>query len=100
MPSVLTRAADGFPRRAFTVDEIIAMQDAGIISEDETFALIEEVIVPMGRKYPAQEFIKSEPGKALSRACRVDLRVEFETFEAANPALLPRWRRNRYEIGA
>ncbi len=30
MPSALTRAAEGYPRRAFTVDEIIAMQDAGI----------------------------------------------------------------------
>jgi hypothetical protein len=31
MPSALTKAAEGYPRRAFTVAEIIAMQDAGII---------------------------------------------------------------------
>jgi hypothetical protein len=29
-----TRAAEGFDRRAFTVDEILRMQEAGIISDD------------------------------------------------------------------
>ncbi|MBI1868942.1 MAG: Uma2 family endonuclease [Methylocystis sp.] len=79
MPSTLTRAAEGFPRRAFTVDEIIAMQDAGIISEDENFELIEGEIVPMGPKYSAHERIKSEIAMELVRACPPDLILGFET---------------------
>jgi len=33
----VTRAAEGFDRRAFTVQEILRMQDAGIIADDENF---------------------------------------------------------------
>ena len=47
MPSAVTRAAEGFDRRLFTVDEILRMQEAGIISEDENFELVEGEIVPM-----------------------------------------------------
>ena len=50
MRASVTRAAEGFDRRAFTVDEILRMQDAGIISEDENFELIEGEIVPMQAK--------------------------------------------------
>lgn len=53
MPSALTKAAEGYPRRAFTVQQIVAMQDAGIISEEENFELIEGEIVPTGPKYSA-----------------------------------------------
>lgn len=79
MPSALTRAAEGFPRRAFTVDEIIAMQDAGIILEEENFELIEGEIVPMGPKYSAHERIKSKMVMALSRACPASLIVGIAT---------------------
>lgn len=85
MHSTLTRAAEGFPRRAFTVDEIIAMQDAGIISEDENFELIEGEIVPMGPKYSAHERIKSKISMALVRACPADLIVGFETSIFLSP---------------
>lgn len=74
-----TRAAEGFPRRAFTVDEIIAMQDAGIISEEENFELIEGEIVPMGPKYSAHERIKSKMVMSMSRACPSSLIVGIET---------------------
>ena len=37
----VTRAAEGFDRRAFTVSEVLRMQEAGIISQDENFELIE-----------------------------------------------------------
>ena len=43
----LTRAADGFDRRAFTVDDIRRMQDAGIVDPDERFELLEGDIVLM-----------------------------------------------------
>ena len=50
MRGSVTRAAEGFDRRAFTVDEVLRMQEAGIISEDENFELIEGEIVPMQAK--------------------------------------------------
>jgi Uma2 family endonuclease len=55
----ITRAAEGFDRRAFTVDEVLRMQDAGIISEDENFELIEGEIVPMQAKSHIHERLKS-----------------------------------------
>ena len=45
-----TTAAEGFPRRAFTVDDIARMIDAGIIGEDEKFELIEGEIVVTARR--------------------------------------------------
>ena len=50
MRANVTRAAEGFDRRSFTVAEILRMQDAGIISDDENFELIEGEIVPMQAK--------------------------------------------------
>ena len=41
MNLAVARAADGLPRRAFTVDDIQRMMEAGIFSEDERFELIE-----------------------------------------------------------
>jgi Uma2 family endonuclease len=91
MPSALTKAAEGYLRRAFTVDEIIAMQDAGIISEEENFELIEGEIVPMGPKYSAHERIKSKMVMALSRACPSSLIVGIETsiFLSSNTFVEP-----------
>jgi len=83
--SATSRAAEGLARRAFTVDEIVAMQDAGIISEDENFELIEGEIVPMGPKYAAHELIKSEMLMALSRVCPPDLRIGVETSIFLSP---------------
>jgi Uma2 family endonuclease len=68
MRSQVTRAAEGFDRRAFTVAEILRMQDAGIISEDENFELIEGEIVPMQAKSHAHELIKSGLTIAIARA--------------------------------
>ena len=59
MRASVTRAAEGFDRRAFTVDEILRMQEAGIISDDENFELIEGEIVPMQAKTHVHELIKS-----------------------------------------
>jgi hypothetical protein len=41
MNIAVARAAGGLPRRAFTVDDIHRMVEAGIFSEDERFELIE-----------------------------------------------------------
>ena len=45
-----TTAAEGFPRRVFTVDDIARMIDAGIIGEDEKFEPIEGEIVVTARR--------------------------------------------------
>src|SRR5260370_15888110 len=64
----VTRAAEGFDRRAFTVEEVLRMQDAGIISEDENFELIEGEIVPMQAKTHVHELIKSALNIGIARA--------------------------------
>lgn len=64
----VTRAAEGFDRRAFTVSEVLRMQEAGIISEQESFELIEGEIVPMQAKSHIHEWIKSALNLALARA--------------------------------
>ncbi len=59
MRANVTRAAEGFDRRSFTVAEILRMQDAGVIAEDENFELIEGEIVPMQPKTHVHELLKS-----------------------------------------
>ncbi len=68
-----TRAAEGFDRRSFTVAEVLRMQDAGIISEDENFELIEGEVVPMRAKTHVHELIKSALNTAIARALPVRL---------------------------
>ena len=63
-----TRAAEGYDRRSFTVEEILRMQEAGIISEDEKFELIEGEIVPMQAKTHIHELIKSALTLAIAPA--------------------------------
>ena len=64
----VTRAAEGFDRRSFSVAEILRMQDAGIISDDENFELIEGEIVPMQAKTHVHELLKSALTLAVARA--------------------------------
>jgi Uma2 family endonuclease len=80
MPSALViPAPDLPPRRAFTVDEILRMQDAGIIHEDENFELIEGEIVPMQAKNSLHERIKLALNRALSRSLPDALQLGIET---------------------
>jgi Uma2 family endonuclease len=74
-----TTAAEGFPRRAFTVDEIARMIDAGIIGEDEKFELIEGEIVISAAKGFAHERIKSALTIAVVRALPDHLTIGVET---------------------
>jgi Uma2 family endonuclease len=55
---ITTQAAEGLPRRRFTVSEIDAMVSAGIIPEHERFELIGGEIVPMASKGPLHENLK------------------------------------------
>src|SRR5690349_8179568 len=63
-----TRAADGLRRRAFTVDDISRMMEAGILSEGESFELIEGDLVMMAAKHVAHDRIKNLLNMALVRA--------------------------------
>jgi Uma2 family endonuclease len=78
MNVAVTTAAEGFPRRAFTVDDISRMIEAGIIHEDEKFELIEGEIVMMAAKGNAHERIKSALLIAIARALPDDLTMGVE----------------------
>ena len=54
-----TQAAEGLPRRRFTVAEIEAMVAKGIIGEDERFELIGGEVVPMSPKGNRHELVKA-----------------------------------------
>jgi Uma2 family endonuclease len=73
-----TRAAEGFPRRAFTVDDVRRMVDAGVLDEDERFELVEGEFVMMASKGIAHEVVKSALLLALARALPDDLRLGVE----------------------
>ncbi len=53
-----TQGAEGLARRLWTVAEIEAMVEAGIILEDERFELIDGEVVPMSPKGAKHEHIK------------------------------------------
>jgi Uma2 family endonuclease len=55
-----TQAAEGLMRRKWTVAEIEAVVEAGIILEDERFELIGGEIVPMSPKGIQHEVLKSD----------------------------------------
>lgn len=55
-----SQAAEGLPRRAWTMAEIEAMVAAGIIAENERFELIGGEIVPMSPKGAFHETAKKE----------------------------------------
>jgi Uma2 family endonuclease len=79
MNVAVTRAAEGFPRRAFTVIEIRRMVEAGIIAEDENIELIEGEIVPMSPKGNQHEVLKSALNRILAKHAPDDLRLAVET---------------------
>jgi Uma2 family endonuclease len=55
---LVTRAAEGLPRRRFTVAELEAMVAAGILDEDERIELIGGEVVPMSPKGNHHEIVK------------------------------------------
>ena len=59
----VTRAAEGLPRRRFTVAEVEAMVAAGVMKEHERVELIGGELVPMSPKGNRHEVVK----KALNR---------------------------------
>ena len=62
-----TQAAEGVPRRAFTVRDVRRMIDAGVLGDDEKFELIEGEIVPVSPSHDPHERIKTALIMAISR---------------------------------
>ena len=96
MNVAVTTAAEGFPRRAFTVDDIGRMIDAGIIGEDEKFELIEGEIVMMASKGIAHERIKSALTIAIARALPDDLTIGVEATLRLTDTVMLRARTLRF----
>ena len=68
--TLVTHAADGFDRRAFTVADIERMTEAGILDPDETFELIEgEIVWMMRANHFPHERIKLALVRGLSAPC-------------------------------
>jgi len=89
MNVAVTTAAEGFPRRAFTVEDVSRMIEAGIIREDERFELIEGEIVMMAAKGIVHERIKSVLNIAVVRALPDDLTMGVEvTLRLTNTIML------------
>jgi Uma2 family endonuclease len=68
-----TRAAEGLPRRAFTVADVRRMIDAGVLGEGEKFELIEGEIVPVSPSHDPHERLKSALVLAITRWLPDDL---------------------------
>jgi Uma2 family endonuclease len=68
MTVAVTRGAEGYPRRAFTVDDIRLMIEVGVFGEDERFELIEGEIVPMQANSIAHDRVKNALTIALVRS--------------------------------
>lgn len=74
-----TQAAEGLPRRLWTLAEIDAMVATGIIAEDERFELIGGEVVPMHPKGGRHEMVKIELNWHLQRTAPPHLWVAQET---------------------
>ncbi len=78
MNIAITRAADGLPRRAFTVEDVRRMIDAGILSEDERVELIEGDFVMMSPSGYTHDLIKNALNIAIVRALPEGVRMGVE----------------------
>lgn len=94
-----TRAADGLPRRVWTVADIEAMLAAGIISDQERFELIGGEVVPMSPKGARHEMVKVElnrhfqttVGDGLSVAQETSLRLDATCMLEPDFLVYPRY---------
>jgi Uma2 family endonuclease len=74
-----TQAAEGLPRRRWSVAEIEAMVARGIIAEDERFELIGGEAVPMSPKGARHELVKIALNRFFQRAAPEHLEIAQET---------------------
>jgi Uma2 family endonuclease len=75
----VTSAAEGLPRRRFTMAEVEAMVAAGVMEEDERVELIGGELVPMSPKGNQHEVVKSALVDLWIRSRPDDCRVTQET---------------------
>ncbi|WP_159726498.1 Uma2 family endonuclease [Methylosinus sp. Ce-a6] len=93
-----TQAAEGLPRRCWSVAEIEEMVRAGILDEDERFELIGGEVVPMSPKGARHEWVKGEVNRFLQRAApahltiipETTLRLDARTFVEPDFCVFPR----------
>ena len=80
-----TRAAEGLSRRRFTVAEVEAICEAGIMAEDERVELIGGELVPMSAKGARHEIVKVDLVDRWIRARPDDCRLAQETTFRLSP---------------
>src|SRR5215212_4719944 len=80
-----TTAAEGLPRRRFTVAELEAMVTAGILDEDERIELIGGDVVPMSPKSNQHELLKTALNVYWARRLPDQLLVTTETTFRLTP---------------
>ena len=69
MTIAVTRAAEGFERRAFTIAAFERMAEFGIVGPDERLELIGGEVVPMASKGSRHEGIKAAIAFGWGRVC-------------------------------
>jgi Uma2 family endonuclease len=72
------QATEGLLRRAFSVEEIRRMIDAGVLHEDERVELIEGELVMMAAKGFAHDLIRNALTVAIARALSDDVMMGAE----------------------
>ena len=75
----VTSAAEGLPRRRFTVAEVEAMVAAGVMEEDERVELIGGELVPMSPKGNHHEVVKTALLRRWFRAAPAEIELTPET---------------------
>ena len=75
----VTTAAEGLPRRRFTVAEVEAMVSAGVMDEDERVELIGGELVPMSPKGNHHEVVKTALLRRWFRLAPDDIELTPET---------------------
>jgi Uma2 family endonuclease len=75
----ITQAAEGLPRRAFTIADIERMVEIGLIDPDERFELIGGEVVPMSPKGIRHEVLKTWINEELAARLPRSLRFTPET---------------------
>ncbi|HEY1886036.1 MAG TPA: Uma2 family endonuclease [Roseiarcus sp.] len=94
----VTSAAEGLPRRRFTVAEVEAMVAAGVMEEDERVELIGGELVPMSPKGNQHEVLKTALADRWYRLpeCEADLvpattfRLSEDTYLESDMVVFPR----------
>lgn len=84
LPSTTT-AAEGLPRRRWTVAELEGMVKAGILAEDERIELIGGEVVPMSPKGTQHEILKAALNLYWARRLPDDLMFVTETTFRLTP---------------